>query len=214
MLDCRPVREPATAITDFLLALLSLFLLLRLLRDSHFSRLVGARLFFSGFGIAALLGGLDHGFLGGEGTTAHRVVWWLTVASTGVAACGLALIGAERLGWRNPRMQLLVTAVFVCAFAAYAWHDSRFLVSVIITGAASVICMAGLVRHAITRERRGPLLAASALVISAIAGVLQQKQFAIDPPHFDHNATYHLWLFIALGLLYAGHKRVALADST
>jgi hypothetical protein len=208
------VREPATAITDFLLALLALVLLIGLLRDSNASRLVGARLFFSGFGLAALLGGIEHGFLSGHDAIGQRVAWWLTVVSTGVAACGLAAIGAERFGWRNPRMQLLVTAVLIVAFAVYARHDSRFLVSIIVAGLASIICAAGLVRHAVTRERRGPLLAGSALVLSAIAGVLQQMKFAIDPPHFDHNATYHLWLFISLGLLYAGHKRIALADST
>ena len=208
MLSSRSVREPATALTDFLLALLCVVFLVELLRRAR-SPLVGAQLFFAGFALAALLGGIEHGFLVGDVSATQRVVWWLTITFTGVAACGLGCVGLERLGVREPGRLLVGTAVFVLSFGAYAWSDSRFVVSVIVSGAGSALCLLGLVRHALTARRSGALWAAAGLLISVAASVLQQRRLALHPVYFDHNATYHLFLIPALGLFYFGNLRIA-----
>ena len=207
------MREPATALTDFLLALLSVVFLFELRRRGR-SPLVGAQLFFAGFALAALLGGIEHGFLVGDASAAQRLVWWLTITFTGVAACGLGCIGLERLGVRDARRLLVGTSVFVVSFGAYAWSDSRFVVSVLVSGAGSALCLFGLVRSALRDRRSGAVWAAAGLLISVAASVLQQQRVAAHAIYFDHNATYHVLLIPALALLYAGNLRIATQHET
>lgn len=213
MIHCRAVREPATALTDYLLALIALIFLLRLARMDARRGSVGALMFFSGFAAAAIFGGTWHGFFSDDTSPAQRVIWWLTQMSTGIAASGLAVIGLERFGWRNSRALLMGSAIFVAAYASYAWFDSRFLVTVVASGATTLLCLAGLIFHARRSKRSGAELVAAGLVLSLFAAVLQQRGVAIHPLHFDHNATYHLWLFPALGLIYAGNRRIAANQS-
>jgi hypothetical protein len=207
------VNEPATALTDFLLALLAVVFLFKLLRRPHASLRVGAPLFFAGFAMAAVLGGVAHGFMSDDGSLLYRVTWWSTLVFTCVAACGLAAIGLEGLGWHDARGLVVGCGIFVCVFAVYAWSDSRFLVAVVVTGAGSVLCLVGLARHA-RRARAGAALAAAGLLISIVASVLQQSGLALHPVHFDHNATYHLFLVPALTLLYVGNRRIATRNET
>jgi hypothetical protein len=207
------MREPATALTDFLLAVLAAVFLLELRRRGR-SPLVGAQLFFGGFGLAALLGGIEHGFLVGDASAAQRVTWWLTITFTGVAACGLGCVGLERLGLRDARSLLAGAGIFVVSFGVYAWSDSRFVVSVLVSGAGSALCLVGLLRHALRVPQSGAVWAAAGLLISVTASVLQQRRLAVHPIHFDHNATYHLFLIPALGLFYAGNLRIATRAET
>jgi hypothetical protein len=203
------VREPATTITDYLLAVIALLLLLRLVQRQPAGRAIGASMFFCGFAAAAIFGGTWHGFFSDDSSSVQRVIWWLTQVFTAVAASGLAVIGLERIGVRDSRGLLIGSAIFVAALAAYAWRDDRFLVSVMASGIGTALCLAGLLYHAVRAEWMGPALVAAGLLLSLVAAVLQQRGIAIHPVYFDHNATYHLWLFPALALIYAGNRRIA-----
>ncbi len=207
------LREPATTLTDYLLAVVAVIGLVRLMRAADGKRLVGAQMFFAGFAAAALCGGTWHGFFSGSASTTPCALWWLTLVCSGVASSGLAVVGLERLGWRHPRALLLGSAIFVAAFATYAWWDRRFLVSVGVSIAATVLCLAGLAEQSRRGRPRGARLAAAGLVLSVLGGVLQQLGVAIHPVHFDHNATYHLWLFVALPLFHAGNQRIATSEA-
>lgn len=199
------MTEPATALTDFLLGSLALVFLSRLLDG----RRVGAPLFFAGFAISAVLGGTTHGFFSGDVSDAQRFLWWLTIAFTGVAASGLVTVGLGCFGWRDTRALLLSSSIFSAAVASYAWSDPRFLVSVVVTGAGSVMCLAGLASHGRKHAASGAGWAMLGLVLSIVASLLQQERVAVHPVHFDHNATYHVFLIPALALFYAGDRRIA-----
>jgi hypothetical protein len=202
------LREPATALTDYLLAVVSTVCLLRLARVAPARRPWGALLFFAGFAAAAACGGTWHGVTtaGTAGPAGTR--GWVTLVGTGVAASGLAVVGLERFGWGNPPALLAGSAVFVVAYGAYVWWDRRFLVAVIASSAATLLCLAGLFQH-LRRGGRGAGYAMCGLLLSLSGAVLQQLGVAIHLVHFDHNATYHLWLLAALGFFYAGNRRIA-----
>jgi hypothetical protein len=203
------VNEPATTLTDYLLALIALVFLAQLARADTAKRLIGARMFFFAFALSAISGGTWHGFFsGGNESIASRVIWWLTLTFTAIAACGLAAIALERFGWHNARALLLGSAIFVTGFAFYAWWDRRFLVTLVVTGAATLLCLAGLIFQARRHPRSGGELAAAGLLLSLPAALLQQSRVAIHPVHFDHNATYHLWLMAVLALFYLGNRRI------
>lgn len=212
MLHCGALREPATAITDFVLAALALSFFLALWRASG-KRLIGAPIFFAGFACAAACGGTWHGFFSADSSQTQRLVWWATQAFTGVSAAGLTILGLECFGWRRRSSLLVVAVVISAAVGLYAWYDDRFFVSVVATGIATLICLAGLYAYGRRVRHAGAGLVAGGLVLSIVAAVLQQRGVAIDPAHFDHNATYHVWLIVSLILIYAGSRRIARQDS-
>lgn len=201
------VREIATTLTDFLLALFSLMCASNLWRRSGATHAHGPIIFFMGFALATLFGGLWHGFFGAPGTNGERFIWWLSTVFAGLSATGLALTGVEALRQRH-RVIPWAAPTFAAAFAVYVWFDTRFLAVLVVNACATLVCIFGM----LYRLRRGQAVAASmvlcALAISILAGISQQYGIAIHPRNFDYNATYHVLLLPALGLFYAGICRI------
>jgi Family of unknown function (DUF6962) len=198
--------EPATALTDFLLAGLCAFFALKFAPTYGSWTLRGPVTFFAGFALAALFGGIWHGYFSDRADVAQQVVWWIAMLFTGVTAAGLALTGVELLGARRTRFIMIVVLGLLAAYAVLCWRDPRFLLSVIATVIGTALCIAGLLRRV---RSPGSLLVLGGLGISVIAAIAQQRAVAIDPARFDHNATYHLMLLPALGLICAGLRRLS-----
>ncbi|HJS21178.1 MAG TPA: hypothetical protein VJ764_00860 [Steroidobacteraceae bacterium] len=205
------MRELATTLTDYLLTAVCVLCAWRLASASVRARFYGPAVFFAGFAAAALVGGTWHGFFSEEETLAQQLVWWLAMLFAGVTASGLALSGLELLGVRALRGPVLLLATLLAIYALLAWRDPRFLLSLIVSVVATLVCVAGLVRRLRGPDTRGAILALAGLGVSVLAALAQQQRVAIDRVHFDHNATYHLLLLPALGLLFAGFLRIARA---
>jgi predicted membrane channel-forming protein YqfA (hemolysin III family) len=199
------LTEPATTLTDVLLALLGLALFVRQRRSGRH----GAAIFFAALSVAAVFGALSHGFLSNASAGLRQVVWWITLVCTGATAAGLALIGLECLGWGTTRARLLAVLGPTVVFAIVVWFDPRFRLGLMATGIGGLVFAAGVIRHARRYPGRGAGLAALGIGISVVAGVLQQRGVAVHPVHFDHNATYHVIIIPALLLLHAGTLRMA-----
>lgn len=202
------MREIATTLTDFLLTALCALCVWRLVANGAGARLPGAVVFFAGFAAAALFGGIWHGYFSDELSRAQEIIWWITMLFAGVTAAGLALVGLELLGVGRRGVSLVVVCVLLGIYALLAWSDPRFLVSLVATVVGTVLCIAGLIRRLREPDNHGAILALAGLGLSIAAAVAQQLGVALHTVHFDHNATYHLFLLPALGLLAAGLTKV------
>lgn len=207
MLPCPAVTEPATTLTDMLLALMGVALFVRQRRTGRH----GAAIFFAALAVAAAFGALSHGFLSNAAAGTRQFVWWITLVCTGATAAGLALIGLECLNWGTTRTRLLPVLGPTMAFAVMVWFDPRFRLGLMATAVGGLVFAAGLIAHARRHPGRGAGLAALGIGISIVAGILQQRGVAVHPVHFDHNATYHVILIPALLLVHAGALRMSAA---
>jgi hypothetical protein len=202
------VREIATTLTDYLMAGASLAAALTFPRRPAVFPARGPVLFFTGFALAALFGGTWHGYFSGMETPEGRLLWWCSMLFAGASAAGLAVIGCELLGVRNRTALLVATGSFLLAFGVYLWDDMRFLPGLVATAAGTLVCLAGLANRVRRGGGTGAWMAMAALALSVVAALVQQVGLAIHPVHFDHNATYHVLLLPALGLFYAGLRRI------
>ncbi len=196
------MTEPDVALTDFGLALESGVLTVLLLRRRappgeplRFWFLV----FFSSAGLAALLGGVVHGFLLDAPAQLVDSLWLMIVVATGLTALSCWAIGARILF--HEKAVRLVFFMTLLLFAAYLvvvlFVSPSFRVVVVNSTAAAAFLLIGYL-GAYRRTRRPELtwgIAGIALIL--LAGALQESGLDLHP-RFTHNAFYHVVVGIAL----------------
>ncbi|HVJ81375.1 MAG TPA: hypothetical protein VNC50_09935 [Planctomycetia bacterium] len=202
------MTEPAVALTDFALAA----------EAAYFANFVYRRrgaspgsagwlvLFFMSVGVAALVGGLVHGFFQQSRPDGKSALWRLTLLAIGTATLAKWSIGARML--LQPAAARLVTRIAMLQFIAYAittlFYFQGFLIAVLDNAPAAIFL---LVAMALTyRRRRDPRFAAGAagMGLTLLAGLLQQQRVGLHADHFNHNAVYHVLQGIALYLVFLG----------
>jgi hypothetical protein len=179
------MNEPVTALTDYALAAVSLFLGSRLLKSSRFWALA-----FLAIGLAALLGGTWHGFWQSD------LLWKATVLSVGVASFGM--VAGSALATTTGTLTRAVVAFAIVKLVIYsAWMlgHGEFIWVVLDTGAALLI-----VGALYLRRYNGWMLAGVGL--SVVAGLAQASGMRLHV-HFNHNDLYHL---IQIAAMFAFHR--------
>jgi len=198
------LHEPATFLTDCLLAGWSGWLASRLRGDQP--ALVWWRRAFAATAVAALAGGVFHGF-GPEmpdpvakalwhGTLLAIVTTSLCLLQAGAQAnlTGVSLRWVERLAW--------VKAV---AFAGGTLLDPRFLIVIADYGSAMILLF-GLEAYAARRRAPHAPWVMAGVATSALAALVQQAKWS-PATHFNHNDLYHVIQMFALGLFFGGARR-------
>jgi hypothetical protein len=199
-----PMTEIDVALTDFLLAAQAGWFAWAFRRNVPAGWLrSSACLMFGGLALAALAGGLWHGFLT-EPSGLSRAVWWLTMLGVGAAASGYVLLGAGLLGWQSPAVLFGVGALAV-VYAVLSAGTLAFYPAVIATLLATVVGMAGLVRQ-LCRPGTGTALVGAVAI--ALAAIPQQLEWGLEALNLSHNAVYHLLLLGAHYLLYRGLQQL------
>jgi hypothetical protein len=201
------VTEIDVALTDFLLCL----------EAAWFARFVGSpaarsplvdylRITFGGFALAALLGGISHGFFNEPDDPLNALLWRLTMIAVGVTASGFALTGMGLLGGRTLRYGRRAVGAAFAVYVLITLVRAEFIVAILFYVPATLICLAGIVvaRSRCPGHRIGHGILG--LVISLLAPVIQQLQISVHPVYLTHNALYHLVLMPALFLFYRGVK--------
>jgi hypothetical protein len=181
--------EPAVTLTDFALAI-ECALFAAWLSRSGPARFQGAFvILFAATGVAALLGGISHGFLPGS-----DIVWRATLIAICVAAFATWLIGA-RLALPD-EFQKIVTILAALVFAAQSAYilfvGESFRVAIVsyVPAVLFLLLAFGLAY----RRSHAPFLLAGigGVALTFLAAAVQQSGIGLHWHYFDHNAFYHL----------------------
>lgn len=196
------IHEPATLLTDYLLALLGMVCGWRLGRLANPSQRWWSRALWL-TGAAALIGGTHHGFGPLLSEAANAALWRATLLliSLTSAAMSLTLVHEFAPEPRRSVWSCLVWSKFA-GFALVGLVYPLFLVAIVDYGLAMLALAAAALFAA--HAWRGPMLAAVAF--SALAAAVQQMQWGFSA-HFNHNDLYHVIQGAAVFLFYqAGSK--------
>lgn len=197
-------QEPATFLTDYLLAALGVVLavLLHSADRRHGARRLWAAALAS-IAAGAALGGSSHALGGAEDVD---WLWNATMISIGAAACLLGL-AAARAFVASPRVRRGVTGLVGLVFLVYVWWvrgHPDFQWAVLDYGATlAALLAAACALWWRRREPSAPWLV-GAVLVSFAAAAIQQLELA-PHPRFNHNDLYHvvqavgLWLFYRAG---------------
>jgi hypothetical protein len=205
------VHEPAVTLTDFALTL-ECGVLAVLIARTHPAP--GARrlawrivLLFLSVGLAALCGGLVHGFLPDETSAANRGLWAVTLAAIGLSALALWALGAQLLLEPRPARRLeglaLIAWLGYAALVAAGARDFRVAVLGYLPAVAFAIVSTLAGRRWPAAGRRRVL---GGLILTLVAAGIQQGRLGLHPIWFDHNALYHAVQALALLMLFLGGR--------
>jgi hypothetical protein len=179
------ITEPSTLFTDYLLAGVTCWLGLRLLRSAEISVRLWAVAFLA-LALTALLGGTFHGF--------GLPLWKATVLSAGLVS--FAMVAGSAVATTSGRVRRLVIAFAVVKLVVYeAWMASHDDYIYVIADTGIALAIVALL------HRRSWILAG--VVVSVIAGAVQASGFDLHP-HFNHNDLYHVIQIAAMFLFYRG----------
>ena len=208
------ISEPATLVTDYLLAIFTAVLAFRLLRTANNAgrddQTAGERRWWSAAfaltAIAGATGGTVHGFQHVLAPAVADGLWLVSLES--LVAAAFAVVGGA-IAFTRPGPSIRSRATFAAglAFAAYGlWLASNpvFLGAIVAYGVALAILVAA-------RLRERPLHLSGRLVlggvaVSVAAAVIQQSGWSIHR-YFNHNDLYHVVQAVGVWLLYRGAMR-------
>lgn len=205
------LHEASVSLSDFALAAVSAVLAAKLLASN--TEMERIRTWFGvemgAVALAALLGGIAHGFVPDTETFWGALIWRTTLVSVGLAGLAAMMIASFLLF--RPRTVERVRFAAILAFAVYSglvlfeWQGFVVALAFYIP-AAIVLFIAFLVRW-----RREPNSFAVdgliAMALTFLAAGLQHFQVGIDPVYLNHNVIYHLLQGAAMVFLYRAGTR-------
>jgi hypothetical protein len=199
------ITEPATMVTDYLLALLTIYFAVRLLKRETGQRSVGlwsAAFFATAF--AAIVGGTSHGFALYLSDFWQTAIWKATVYSIGVAS--FCMLAGSVIAAIKPPLQKCLVAAAAAQFLVYAvWminHDDFKYVIYDYAPAMLAVLILQTHSHLRSRDPAARWIIAGVLISFFAAGV-QQSGFTLHR-HFNHNDLYHVIQMAAIYLLFRG----------
>jgi hypothetical protein len=205
------ISEPATLVTDYLLAIFTFVLGRRLelaARRADWSGFIQSALAqswwsvaFMATALASAAGGTVHGFQHAMARGLTNVLWLVTLESLVVAAFAVVSAAIVLFGWgRSARFAATFAAAV--AFGGYGlWviENPVFLSAIAAYGVAFAMLI-GARLYLRPLDGAGRLLLAG-VALSVVAAAVQQSGWSIHR-YFNHNDLYHVVQAVAVWLLY------------
>jgi len=191
------ISEPTTLVTDYLLAGVTGWLAVLLLRNSESqdSRKSWAAA-FAALALGAFLGGTWHGFFH------NALLWKATVLAVGAASFAMVAGSAiATLSGAARKLVLLLALAKLLVYCGWMMVRDDFIFVVVDSGAAFAVVAA---LH--LWKWNGFLLGGVAL--SVVGALIQASGFSLHP-HFNHNDLYHVIQVAAMALFYQGARRLS-----
>ena len=193
------IHEPMTLATDYLLAAVSAWASISVLRTRERQR---SRRWWGiallALALAAAVGGTHHGF-------ALEVLWKPTVLIAGAASAAM-LAGSTYATTRGALQQSLLglAAAKLAVFWLWTWQDPRFIWVVI--DSCTAFALVALL-HVLRRDAAWAWIAGG-VGLSLAAGGAQAARIDLHA-HFNHNDLYHVIQLAAIVAFYRGIRRMA-----
>jgi hypothetical protein len=210
------ITEPATLITDYLLALFTLVLgrqLLRAARDAEWSGLIQTArvqwwwsVAFLATAVSGVAGGTVHGFQRSMARPLTNLFWLVTLEGLVVAAFAVAGAAIVLAGW-GKTARFIATFAAAVAFGGYGlWvvNHPVFLSAMVAYGVAFGVLVG--VRLWVRPLGSAGWLLLAGVALSLVAAAIQQSGVAIHR-NFNHNDLYHVVQAVAVWLFYLAAKR-------
>lgn len=205
------LHEPATFVTDLMLAALGAAFVIRLKRNPTHSKAAGWWTLSIGLmSVSAFAGACYHGFAP-ELPPVIETWWWRVVLWI---ICGLGFaMGTSLLHELKPRggfrtWQVLLAAKFAISSVTVLFKP-EFIVAMADYGSAMIAW--AFAAAMVLRPWRGPIL--TGVGLSMLAAVVQQAQWGLSR-HFNHNDVFHLIQACALVAFYQAGKALAGSSGT
>ena len=205
------IAEPATLVTDYLLALFTGWLGRRLLLASRigewngFIQMAGAQHWWSvafvATAVAGAAGGTVHGFQHILARPLTNLLWIATLESLIVAAFAVVSAAIVLIGWARSATFATTFAAAV-AFGSYGlWVVKHpvFVAAIAAYGVALAVVLA--VRLRVRPLDRGARFLIAGIVVSIVAAAIQQSGWSLHR-NFNHNDLYHVVQAVGVWLLY------------
>jgi|NGEPerStandDraft_6_1074524.scaffolds.fasta_scaffold145191_2 hypothetical protein len=195
--------QAITSITDLLLAAEAFFLAGRMSGTPKVR--YAAAWYFSGvlllLGVAALLGGIDHGFFEPANIPRYLIQRSDWIVLGGVTFCLLMTTAKQFFPPAVQRVVLFAALVQFAADTAAALLVDSFLV--VILNYAPVMLLLLVMSLTGLRSRRGsPQMVAGILILFAASGIQAAGVDVFSP--LDRNGLYHLLSMVGVAFLYFG----------
>jgi hypothetical protein len=198
------MQEAAVTLSDFFLAGLNVWLAWKMwaapverknLRDNFMG------LFFA-TGLAALFGGVFHGFA--AASQYGDTLWVLTLVTVGISGYNLWLVLGELV--LTERLHRILKSLLRVALGAYVGYifmgERNFYVAILAYIPPAILLMGLLVRRMFSSPKRHEVYGLISLILSFVAATIQQLKIDLHPEYLNHNAIYHLMQAIGCWLLY------------
>ena len=199
--------EPASSVTDFALGALAIGAALVVERNEQVHH--HWRFAFLFMGLAAILGGVHHGFIGPHGTIG-TVSWAVIILSIAVAiSFPLSATIASVLGEGRGRSLMVIRGVSLFAFFILVVLGRATIPTLLITEGLAMTMVVLLWLHAWRLEQPGVALVLVAIGASVLAAVVRGSSVHVTLGwEFDTNALYHLAQMPGIILLYVAVRRL------
>ena len=208
------ITEPATLLTDYLLAALTIYFAVRVLCVASRSHQLAQRFWavaFAAMALAALFGGSWHGFHTGLPPLVGQLFWRSTTGMIGLGGA-LLLVGTLHATIDNPwrdRLVRIALGKFLIYLIVVNMYDSYAIV--IADYAPNLILVLVL---SLLRMKSAPFAvwAVAGILVAFVAAGVQMSEISLHE-HFNHNDLYHLiqavsfWLLYRAGLLLTDRQR-------
>ena len=199
------MTEPDVVVTDYLLTLEAATFAVGLSRSpaADPNLRLPFVVFFAATAFAAVTGGTVHGFFSGAGSTVGVALWRTTLVALGVVALAAWAIGGRMLLPLRAADALQIAAALVAAVytIVVVAVDDRFWIAIVHYVPPTLFMLLAFV-VAYRQGRPSTLTGLVGLVMTLAAALVQQRQIAIHPVYFNHNALYHAIQAVALFLIY------------
>jgi hypothetical protein len=205
------LSEPATFVTDMLLAAVSGAFASHLLTRRASARQMSVTCWggaFAAVALGALTGGLWHGAAPALSPAAADTLWRVSLQAIGLGSFLMVAGSARALLARTARrwVSTAATLQWIAYTMFMAWHDDfRFVVFDVVPSLLFLAAMHG--AAALRHRSSGSIPLATGALASLVAAGIQGARLA-PAPWFNHNDLFHVVQLGANALLFMGARRL------